>query len=263
MLLAVMLLMSLNAIAQTTVSLSPYGKVTMSDPTVLDQTNVPWAEAWPDGKFCFLPETDGSCWVCYWGEGDTFRTKAATTHLENHIANNNWHMAFGKDVNGIDGFNDCGSWIIGINRLGNGKLVGFFHAESMWPNTTFYDPTFKSIGVTYSSDNGITWEPGQRILASPNPKGDTPLWRTGLGDGCVVWNAKRQQYICYYSNYMMCMAASSDPNGAPGTWKKWDGEDFTIEGCNQETQLGGSDISIAGLSSIPLTSPSVMYNDNE
>ena len=260
MLLAVMLLMSVNAIAQTTVSLSPYGKVTMSDPTVLDQTNVPWAGYWPDGKFCFLPETDGSGWVCYWGEGDTFRTKAATTHLEDHIANNNWHMAFGRDVNKKDGFNDGGSWIIGINRLENGKLVGFFHAESWWPGEYI---AYKSIGVTYSSDNGLTWEPGKRILAPSYPKPQEPAW-VGLGDGCVVWNANRQQYICYYQEVEaggICMAASSDPGGAPGTWKKWDGEDFTLDGCDQETQIGGRPVLIEGLKSVCGSSPSVMWND--
>ena len=228
------------------------------EPIVIDQTNVPWAGYWPDGKLCFLPETDGSGWVCYWGEGDTFRTKAATTHLEDHIANNNWHLAFGRDVNRIDGFNDGGSWIIGIHRLDNGKLVGFFHAESWWPGEYI---AYKSIGVTYSSDNGLTWDPGKRILTSDEPKPQEPAW-TGLGDGCVVWNIKRQQYICYYpGDGGITMAASFDPEGAAGTWRKWDGEDFTIEGCNQETQLGGKGVPIKGLESVSGTNPSVMWNE--
>lgn len=238
---------------------STYIKGTISEePIILDQTNVPWAGGWPDGKLCFLPETDGSGLVCYWGEGDTFRTKAATTHLEDHIANNNWHLAFGRDVNRIDSFNDGGSWIIGINRLENGKLVAFFHAESWWPGEYI---AYKSIGVTYSSDNGLTWEPGKRILTSDKPKPQEPAW-TGLGDGCVVWNIKRQQYICYYpGDGGITMAASFDPEGAAGTWRKWDGEDFTIEGCNQETQLGGKGVPIKGLESVSGTNPSVMWNE--
>ena len=260
MLIAAMLLMSVSAFAQTTVSLFPLGKVTMSDPTVLDQTNMPWADYWPDGKLCFLPETDGSGWVCYWGEGDTFRTKAATTHLEDHIANYNWQMAFGRDVNRIDGFNDGGSWVIGMHRLESGKLVGFFHAESWWSSGS---GAHKSIGVTYSSDNGLTWEPGKCILSANSPKPQEAAW-TGLGDGCVVWNAERQQYICYFQEVEaggMCMAASSDPEGAAGTWKKWDGEDFTIEGCNQETHLGGKGVMIKPLDEVPGSSPSVMWNN--
>ena len=259
MISAVMLLMSARAFAQTTVDLLQYGKATISEPIVLDQTNVPWAGYWPDGKFCFLPETDGSGWVCYWGEGDTFRTKAATTHLEDHIANNNWHLAFGRDVNGIDGFNNDGSWIIGIHRLESGKLVGFFHAESHYPNGLGY----KSIGVTYSSDNGLTWVPGKCILATNYPKPQEADRIGGLGDGCVVWFAEKQQYICYFQEDGGCltMAASSDPEGAAGTWRKWDGEDFTIEGCNQETQLGGNGVAIKGLESAAGSNPSVIWND--
>lgn len=233
-------------------------KFLISEPKVISQAGIPFQGYSPDGKFCFLPEGDG--WVCYWGEGNTFRTEARTTHLEDHIANNCWQAVMGKEENRIEGFNDGGSWIIGIRRLESGKLVGFFHAESWWSND---GTAFKSIGVTYSSDNGLTWEPGKRILAPSYPKPQEPAW-VGLGDGCVVWNAKRQQYICYYQEVEaggLCMAASSDPEGAAGTWKKWDGKDFTLEGCNQETQIGGRPVLIENLNSVCGSSPSVMWND--
>lgn len=232
----------------------------LAEPIILEQINVPWAGYWPDGKFCFLPETNNNSWVCYWGEGDTFRTEAGTTLLEDHIANNNWRPVIGRDIERLDGLNDGGSWIIGINRLENGKLVGFFHIESRWPGDGI---SFKSIGVSYSLDNGLTWESIKRILAPNYHKPQEPAW-TGLGDGCVVWNSERQQYICYYQEVEaggLCMAASSDPEGAPGTWKKWDGEGFTIEGCNQETQIGGKPALIKGLQSVLGSNPSVMWND--
>ena len=232
----------------------------LAEPIILEQINVPWAGYWPDGKFCFLPETNNNSWVCYWGEGDTFRTEAGTTLLEDHIANNNWRPVIGRDIERLDGLNDGGSWIIGINRLENGKLVGFFHIESRWPGDGI---SFKSIGVSYSLENGLTWESIKRILAPNYHKPQEPAW-TGLGDGCVVWNSERQQYICYYQEVEaggLCMAASSDPEGAPGTWKKWDGEGFTIEGCNQETQIGGKPALIKGLQSVLGSNPSVMWND--
>ena len=235
-------------------------KFHISEPKVISQVRIPFQGYWPDGKFCFLPEEDSDGWVCYWGEGDTFRTKARTTLLEDHISSNSWQIVMGRDVNKIEGFNDGGSWMIGIRRLRSGKLVGFFHAESWWSND---GTAFKSIGVTYSSDNGLTWEPGKRILAPSYPKPQEPAW-VGLGDGCVVWNANRQQYICYYQEVEaggICMAASSDPDGAPGTWKKWDGEDFTLDGCDQETQIGGRPVLIEGLKSVCGSSPSVMWND--
>ena len=248
-------LMTNGIFAQTPTEVS----FSLSEPVSLNQSNVPWAGYWPDGKFCFMPETESNGWVCYWGEGDTFRTEAGTTLLEDHIANNNWRTVIGRDIEKIEGLNDGGSWIIGINRLENGKLVGFFHIESWWPGD---GTAFKSIGVSYSLDNGLTWESVERILAPSYPKPEEPAW-VGLGDGCVVWNAERQQYICYYQEVEaggMCMAASYDPEGAPGTWKKWDGKDFTLEGCDQETQIGGKPVLIKGLESVCGSSPSVMWN---
>ena len=59
---------------------------------------------------------------------------------------------------------------------------------------------------------------------------------------------------------MITMAESKDPEGKAGTWKKWDGSDFTVEGCNQETGLGGINTSIAGLRQYHGGNPSVMYN---
>jgi hypothetical protein len=251
-------LLYITKIPLTTIVSFPRGEATISRPFVLEQSNVPWPGMFPDGKLCMLPEPDGSAWVCYWAQASTYRTEAATTHLEDHFSNNNWRTVMGRNVNQIEGFNDGGSWITGIRRLDNTKLVGFFHAESWWPNGD--GTAFKSTGVTYSHDNGKTWEPGQRIIAPSYAKPETPTWG-GTGDCCVVWNPQRQQYICYYSPWFMCMAASSDPNGAAGTWKKWDGKDFTIEACNQETQIGGNDVKIEGLGSIPLSNPSVMYNE--
>ena len=236
----------------------PQYAFSISDPVLIDQSTAPWPGYWPDGKISFLPKVDGTGWECYWAEGDSYRTEGYSTYLEEHIANNNWHLIIGKDVDKVEGCNDGGSWMMSVHRLKSGKLVGFFHAESHWDDHFI---AYKSIGVTYSSDNGMTWERGKRILATEQPKPETAVW-SGLGDGCVVWNEARKQYICYYNSNItghISMAASSDPEGAPGTWKKWDGQDFTIEGCNSETQLGGKDIPIDGFYAQG-GSPSVMWN---
>jgi hypothetical protein len=237
-------------------SIRPQYAFSLSEPVLIDQSTAPWAGYWPDAKICFLPKVDGTGWECYWAEGTSYRTEGYSTYLEEHVANNNWHMIIGRDVDKVEGFNDGGSWVIGVHRLKSGKLVGFFHAESHWDDHFI---AYKSIGVTYSSDNGMTWERGQRILATEQAKPETPAW-TGLGDGCVVWNEERQQYICYYSSHYLYMAASSDPEGAPGTWKKWDGQDFAVEGCNAETQVGGKGTPIAGLQPVAGGNPSVMWN---
>ena len=59
---------------------------------------------------------------------------------------------------------------------------------------------------------------------------------------------------------MITMACSEDPAGAAGTWKKWDGKAFTVEGCNGQTQLGGANIKIANLDTYAGGNPSVMWN---
>jgi hypothetical protein len=56
------------------------------------------------------------------------------------------------------------------------------------------------------------------------------------------------------------MAASPDLEGKPGTWKKWDGTNFTNEGCNPYSQLGGKDVYIEGLYQVSGSNPSVMWN---
>jgi hypothetical protein len=50
------------------------------------------------------------------------------------------------------------------------------------------------------------------------------------------------------------MACSENLDGAPGTWKKWDGKDFTQPG------LGGAAAPIETLKAIPGAYPSVSYN---
>ncbi|MGM9748956.1 MAG: hypothetical protein ACI3ZN_09140, partial [Candidatus Cryptobacteroides sp.] len=89
----------------------------------------------------------------------------------------------------------------------------------------------------------------------------------GLGDGCVVWNDKRKEWLCYYSGYcddpadfVISMASSSDPKGLPGSWKKWDGTDFTLEGCNSETGLGAPNVKVENLWKFRGGNPSVSWN---
>ena len=56
------------------------------------------------------------------------------------------------------------------------------------------------------------------------------------------------------------MAASSDRTGASGTWKKWDGKDFTIPAYDSSTGLGGENIPVENLEKVPGANPSVMWN---
>lgn len=231
----------------------------------------------PNGQFML----DGKISVGRFGGSDKFtsvwsssfsmmQNGCDTPWLEDNIEGlRRSHIFIGKGVSeSQDGFTDGGMWAIGMHELSDGRLACFFHAESHFSSVLV--TAYKSIGVSYSSDGGKTWDKGTKILSGPNPKPVDPETggrSYGLGDGCVVWNEKYGKWICYYcgardgnTDYLLCMAASSDPSGGPGTWKKWDGKDFTLEGCDRSTGLGGKDVPVAGLSRIKGGNPSVSWN---
>lgn len=238
-------------------------KVALGETKVAEQTSSTFMKGyWPDGKL--IPVKKGNQWQLFWGEATDALTVGDTPYPEDHISKLvNSSKIWGKEFVRIDGFNDGGSWFIGIFPLEKaGSYVGFFHAESHWDAS---GTAHKSIGVAYSDDYGATWRDPQPIITDKDPKPSTPAW-TGLGDGCVVWDSRNSRYICYYQGKVaggantLCMAASSDPAGAPGTWKKWDGNGFTIEACDGKTGLGGENIAIDNLTSMSGANPSVMWN---
>lgn len=237
--------------------------VSISETKVITQNSDTFLRGyWPDGKL--IPVRKGNQWQLFWGESTDALTVAGTPFPEDHAQYlTDDSKIWGKDFSRIDGFNDGGSWFIGIFPLDDsGHYVGFFHAESHWDNSGI---AHKSIGVVYSDDYGATWRDPQPIITDAKAKPANPDW-TGLGDGCVIWDGTNSRYICYYQGKIasganaLCMAASSDRNGAPGTWKKWDGSDFTLPACDQTTGLGGENIPIAGLSGVTGANPSVMWN---
>lgn len=238
-------------------------KVALGETKVAEQTSSTFMKGyWPDGKL--IPIKKGNEWQLFWGEATDALTTGDTPYPEDHISKLvNSNKVWGKEFVRIDGFNDGGSWFIGIFPLEKaGCYVGFFHAESHWDLS---GTAHKSIGVVYSDDYGATWHDPKPIITDKSPKPAERDW-TGLGDGCVIWDSANSRYICYYQGKVasgantLCMAASSDVNGAPGTWKKWDGEDFTLDACSQETGLGGENIPIANLTSPAGANPSVMWN---
>lgn len=237
--------------------------VALGETKVIEQTASTFMRGyWPDGKI--IPIKRGNEWQLFWGEATDALTTGDTPYPEDHIASLvNSSKIWGKEFSRIDGFNDGGSWFIGIFPNGAaGHYVGFFHAESHWDLGGI---AHKSIGVVYSDDYGATWRDPQPIITDASPKPAEPAW-TGLGDGCVIWDSANSRYICYYQGKIangsntLCMAASSDPEGTPGTWKKWDGNDFTINAWDSSTGLGGENIPISALTSPSGANPSVMWN---
>lgn len=235
--------------------------------TVTNQpASVHYAGYWPDGKLNLVK--NNTTWELFWGEAVSIKTTSTTPWPENHYSSlKASNVVFGKGITPIENFNEDGSWFIGVFPLNEtGRYIGFFHAESHWPNT---DTAHKSIGVTYSNDYGKTWEAGEPIILDKNPKPSSPSW-SGLGDGCVIKidNNPNYKWICYYQGKIssganvICMAASNDDEAKAGTWKKWNGNKFSIEARNMNSTnyTGGQNYPIENLQSKGGANPSVMWN---
>jgi hypothetical protein len=109
------------------------------------------------------------------------------------------------------------------------------------------------MAVTYSSDNGVTWEPGQQIITSDKPKPAQPTWG-GAGDGTVVRDEANQRWIALYQEHYLYLAMSTDPLGQPGSWKK------LYNGAFTEPGLGGKATPVANLRDQPGANPSVFWS---
>lgn len=207
----------------------------------------------------------GEFYYAFWANYRNYRTVSGSPLLENHVDQlDPTTPVFGgrqADTGTANGFNDGGMWLIGVHPVapeGKHKLVGFFHAESHWyPRTQHGWYAYKSIGITYTEDCGLTWSEAKPILTPSASKGADPAW-SGLGDGTVIFNHLNQQFYCYYTpaggGAKICMATSSDPAGTPGTWRKWH------QGAFIQPGLGGLETPIKNLEQHPGANPSVHWN---
>ncbi|MBO9591281.1 MAG: hypothetical protein J7599_00140 [Niabella sp.] len=235
---------------------------TLGERSTLSQSGFPPGDSgyYTDGAVSVLKL--GNQYYGFWGRYRNYRTVASSPLLQDHL--NHLDPAtpvFGGNQpnNGTsNGFNDGGMWFIGVRQLNDGRLAGFFHAETHWyPRNTQGWYAYKSIGVAYSSDSGRSWGAPYQILKHELNKPDTPRW-SGLGDGAVIYNHLNNKYYCYYTPATgvtaLCMASSTDPNGYVGSWKKWYNNAFSEPG------LGGKQTAIAPLSMNPGSNPSVHWN---
>lgn len=243
-----------------------FGFAKVGPPNIITlQNSVDHKGYFPDGKISIFKNNINDTYTTYIGTPATVRLESNTSNLEEYINNlTSSNRVFGKGLSTTtSGLDDGGAWFTGVFSLGNGKIAAFYHAESHWEESQS-GHAYKSVAVTFSEDNGYTWTKGKRIIASDYKKPEEPTW-SGLGDCCVVYNDTLKKYICYYSgkyknNYYICMAASSNKEDLSTNWKKWNGEDFSIEGCNELTQTGGENVAIKGLSDKAGANPSVMWN---
>lgn len=235
---------------------------TLGNRTVLSQDQFPAGAKgfFPDGNIAMLKISNQ--YYGFWGNYTNYRTVSNSPKLEDHLNNlNPATPVFGSrqpDNGQSNGFTDGGMWLIGVRQLADGRLAGFFHAESHWyPRGTQGWKAYKSIGVAYSSNNGQSWGQPYLIIKHETDKPTEPAW-SGLGDGCVIYNHITSRYYCFYTPATgatsISMAASTDPNGYVGSWNKWYNTSFGQPG------LGGKETPIVGLSTNPGANPAVHWN---
>ncbi|MCH5686153.1 hypothetical protein LWM68_18970 [Niabella sp. W65] len=130
--------------------------------SILSQSTFPPGDSgyYTDGAVPLLKI--GSQYYGFWARYRNYRTVAGSPLLQNHLGQlNPLTPVFGGNQpnNGTsNGFNDGGMWFIGVRQLNDGRLAGFFHAETHWyPRTTQGWYAYKSIGVAYSADSGRSW----------------------------------------------------------------------------------------------------------
>ncbi|KAK9799416.1 hypothetical protein WJX73_005559 [Symbiochloris irregularis] len=143
-----------------------------------------------------------------------------------------------------------GRWLNQICRLNREELVGFFHAEYPFPKDEGVH--YKLCGVFHSTDEGASWSEGGPCV-SAGPPGDEPRWG-GTGDHSCIWDPFYRRWLCYFTHDGISLAKSEDPRASIGTWKKWNGDDFSGEG------LDGPSTVIEGLNSEWGSNPSIHFN---
>lgn len=126
---------------------------------------------------------------------------------------------------------------------GGANLVGFYHAQD-----NYGDPlngaaaAWKSIGIAYSSDDGVSWRDGGVIITSSKPRPpNSQAQFGGNGDFGAVWDYFNKQWVVVYAgDYWLGQAISKDPDAKPGSFKKWAGPNFGY----RDNGLGGAGFGI-------------------
>lgn len=237
---------------------------------------LPHSGYYPDGHMSVL-KVNSNEYHAYWSEFENFRTISNTNDLRYHVGKMNPNRKIFGGRKNDDGsgssetsWSDGGAWLMGIHKLIDGRLLALVHAESHWyPRDPAYT-AYKSVGLAYSSDNGLTWNTSDsyRVLTPPYAKPDKPVW-SGNGDGALVWDPFYQRYLCFYTasrfplnnpllsqteSPKLSLASTSEPTALPTTWKKYNGTHFSQPG------LGGFDTPLKNLDTIPGANPSVHFN---
>ena len=167
---------------------------------------------------------------------------------------------------------DEGSWwIMSAFRLAETSqqsvnqdhMIGFEHNEDYWQNTgVATDCTYKSIGVRYSDDLGLSWTRSLPILTSRKQPDDPKECDgyTGIGDFAAMWQPIKKEWIVYAQAGPLVMSRSSDPLASPGSWENYD----PVNSTTAPGFIGpasGQPLAHGDLETIPGSNPSIIYDE--
>lgn len=165
----------------------------------------------------------------FWSEAANYRTiSTKSPFFEDAEKVEPNKCIFGGAFKG-KGFNNGGAWLMSVNRhpvKGGTNLVGYYHVQD-----NYQDPlsgaaaAWKSIGVAYSTDDGLTWTDGGQVITSDKPRPpDTEPKFGGAGDFGCVWDWRAKKWVMLFGgDDMISMAISADVDGKPGSWLKYAG----------------------------------------
>ncbi|KAI9009198.1 hypothetical protein DFJ74DRAFT_687337 [Hyaloraphidium curvatum] len=230
----------------------------------------------PDCFAPVLPRVAGG-WMQFWSESSNYRTVATKSpFFEDAALLQPTKMVFGGAYN-RPGYDNGGKWLMSVFRhptKGGTNLIGFYHAQD-----NYGDPlnggaaAWKTIGVAYSANDGVSWTNGGLIITSaePRPPNSAPKFG-GNGDHGAVWDYDNRRWVLFYGGEnWLSMAISSDPDGRRGTWYKYAGPQrgFSSPGIRgRGFPVGGSQLpdgsfdwnGMRGLSLRAGSNPGIHYN---
>ncbi|KAG8533569.1 uncharacterized protein KY384_001309 [Bacidia gigantensis] len=168
-------------------------------------------------------------------------------------------------------------WMMNIFRLSETSqpnapsthLIGFAHNEDYWGAEWASPCTYKSIGVRYSTDLGMSWTRSVPILTKlvQEPFEDcTFLPQAGTGDFAAMWNSSTSTWVIFAQEEdlrpnqqtSLVMSVSNDTLARPYTWNRLD----PASGATDPGFLGGNrTLMHPDLHHIPGSNPSIIRDD--
>jgi hypothetical protein len=243
---------------------SSFGAVAKGDVGVMSYDNLVPGEQqiFPDGLVSTLPSRkQPGQYVAIWSEALDYRSVANTPRIEQHIVRKphvyGYSFCQGQSFPYYTSWSNGGQWIIWVRPLPNNpdRWIGLVHTESGINSAGECigggQPAFKLIAITYSNDEGKTWEPPKQIIKIGNQIPNT--WG-GIGDNCGLYVCQTKTWYCYFGGPPgMGIARSLDPEAKAGTWQVY------LNG-NWVDALSAQSYSLLGISNKNSANPNVFYS---